>query len=452
MNQEIRAMKNELVAMRRDFHRYPEVGWTEMRTTSIIARRLYDLDFDEILMGEEVCSRSARMGVPSEETLKACYARALQEEGTDPEFLKRTKDGMTGVIGVLRCGEGPTVAMRFDIDALPIEETEDKSHFPNEEGFHSKHQGIMHACGHDNHITVGLGTAACLARHRDELHGTVKLIFQPAEEGVRGARSVVENGHLDDVDFLFGSHISSMEMDPGESEKGKVFDGSAENGGGHSTGVIGLGAWTSLATTKLDADFTGTPAHAGKEPEAGDNAMLAAATAVLNLQAIPRFGGAMTRINVGKMVAGTSRNIICDHAHLEMEVRGSTTEANTYMETYARRILTSAAAMHNCKVEIEVEGTASAGKNDPDLVERVRAILKENTDLKVQPLDPNRKLVSEDYACLAEAVQSHGGKSVYFLNMVPAVASLHSDHFSPDEVGLLNGVEAFTAIVKGLLS
>ena len=117
------------------------------------------------------------------------------------------------MIGILRCGEGPTVAMRFDIDALGVFEEHDPSHRPAKEGFNSVNEGFMHACGHDGHATIGLGVAKVLMSIKDQLHGTVKLIFQPAEEGVRGAKSIVDNGHLDGVDYLIGSHVTNKKED-----------------------------------------------------------------------------------------------------------------------------------------------------------------------------------------------------------------------------------------------
>ena len=429
--QEIEAMREQLAARRRDFHRHPETGWMEMRTSSIIAECMQDLGFDDVLTGEDVCRADARRGLPSDDLLKQWYEFVSREEGVNSEFLPRTRNGMTGVIGILRCGSGPTMALRFDIDALPVQEPREEGHFPSDHGFASEHSGMMHACGHDIHMTIGLGTAAFLAKHRKELHGTLKMIFQPAEEGVRGASALVEAGHLNDVDYLLGSHIAGEAL--------------------NSECSIGLGKWTSLATIKLDADFSGKAAHAGKNPEEGNNALLAAATAVLNLQAIPRVGGVMTRVNAGKLIAGSGRNIVCDRAHLELEVRGSTSEANRYMETYARRILSSAAQMHGCHVKVSCEGSSPAGRNDMSFVREIEDILREDTDLNVEPLANGRKLVSEDYACLAEAVQSHGGKSCFFLNNVPVVESLHSDHFNPDERSLVNGVKAFSSITMELL-
>lgn len=116
------AMADRLTARRRDFHKYAEKGWFEMRTSSLIARRLTELGY-EVLTGDQVCKKDSRMGVPSEAELEQQYHRAVSQ-GADPEFVERTRGGMTGVIGILRCGEGPVVGMRFDIDALGVFESD----------------------------------------------------------------------------------------------------------------------------------------------------------------------------------------------------------------------------------------------------------------------------------------------------------------------------------------
>ena len=293
-----RSLAGQLSAWRRDLHRWPELGFCEMLTSCRIARTLTDLGFDQVLVGRDVCFGPGRMGLPSEEVLEEAYAQAAKR-GADPVFLAEMEGGFTGVVGILRCGEGPTVALRFDIDALPIQESRDPERLPVREGFVSEHPGVMHACGHDGHTAVGLGVAQVLAACREQLHGTVKLLFQPAEEGVRGAKSMVENGHLDGVDYVLGAHVGACQ--PGEGP------------------FVGVGSGGTLATAKFDAVFTGKSSHAGMAPQEGRYAMLAAATAVLNLFAIPRHGDAPTRINVGKLTAGTGRNIVCDRAVLELE-------------------------------------------------------------------------------------------------------------------------------------
>ena len=336
------AILPELTAIRRDLHRYAEPGWLEMRTTSLLARKLTDLGY-EVLTGPAVCKADARMGLPSDDVLEAHYKWA-QENGADPEFLPATRGGFTGVIATMHCGEGPTIALRFDIDALGVLEADDETHLPAREGFRSVTPGIMHACGHDGHAAIGIGTAMLLRELRDQLHGTVRLIFQPAEEGVRGASSIVAAGHLDDADYALAAHVFPAGKAAGLVDVGVL----AENGTG------------GLATSKLDVTFHGRSAHAGIAPQEGRNALLAAATAVLNLHAIPRYGNTPTQLNVGTLRAGTGRNVICETAKLELEVRGQTTEANDYMLRRAQQIVKAAAEMQDCTVELQPMGHADA--------------------------------------------------------------------------------------------
>ncbi len=159
----------------------------------------------------------------------------------------------------------------------------------------------------DGHAAIGLGLAEVLVGLRDCLSGTVKLIFQPAEEGVRGAKAMVAAGVVEGVDALLGLHLYS----------------------GWPTGRVVPGKGGFLATSKFDAYFTGAPAHAGGAPQLGRNAMLAAATAVLNLHAIPRHADGVTRINVGRLIAGQGRNVIAPTAYLAIETRGATSGSTT---------------------------------------------------------------------------------------------------------------------------
>jgi len=425
------ALEPELVSIRRDLHRYPELAWTEMRTSSLIARFLKSIGMDEILIGDQVCDRESRMGVPADDILEKSYLLA-QEHGGDPAYLPFTKDGMTGVIGILRCGEGPVIGMRFDIDALPVFEDTKDAHLPTAEGFRSVYDGVMHACGHDGHATTGLGVAKILCGMREKLHGTVKFIFQPAEEGVRGAKSIVTKGHLDDVQILLGAHMG----------------GDAAIG----ANTIGIGTSRTLATTKMDVTFRGKAAHAGFAPDAGNNAMLAMATAVLNLQAIPRYGAGPTRINVGKVVAGTSRNVICDRATMEMEVRGLTSEANAYMTEYSERIIDSAAKMHACTYSIKLQGEAKGDCNSTELMDRVLTICRDKMDMCVMemPDNPNGG-ASEDYSFMSERVRKLGGQSCYFMNLNACAGPIHNPTFDFQESALVHGVKAFSAIAADFL-
>ena len=196
----------EMIECRRDLHRHPEPGWTEFRTAAKVAKTLVALGY-EVKTGEETIREDAMMGVPSQEKLEREQKRAIAE-GADPYWVEKMKGGKTGVLGVMHFSDdGPVVGVRFDMDSNDVTETADPAHFPNREGFASCHPGAMHACGHDGHTTVGLFLAKLLSQLKGELRGTIKLCFQPAEEGVRGAHAMVESGIVDDVDYMLGAHF-----------------------------------------------------------------------------------------------------------------------------------------------------------------------------------------------------------------------------------------------------
>ncbi len=418
----------EMISFRRDFHKYAETGWHEMRTASLIARRLTQLGY-EVLVGEEVCRKEDRMGLPSDEVLKESYERAIRQ-GADPEFVKATEGGFTGVIGILRCGEGPTVGMRFDIDALGVIESKEEDHIPAREGFGSVNAGAMHACGHDGHAASGLGVAAVLAEIKDQLHGTVKLIFQPGEEGLRGAKSIVAAGHLDDVDYLMGSHTTGLD---------------AENSD------LTPGSHGSLASFKYDVTFHGLAAHAGGSPNSGKNALLAAATAVTSLYAIPRHASGATRINVGRLMAGSGRNVIADEAFMEMEVRGDTTEINEYVDEYAMRILKSCAAMHDCTVDIKLMGAAESMVSDTDFCQRIAKVCSENLGLKVSQTLSVKLGGSEDFSYMLNRVQKNGGKGSFVRVRSAVTAKAHKRNFDFDESYLTKTVKVFCGMAYDLM-
>jgi aminobenzoyl-glutamate utilization protein A len=401
-------ISEKVVGYRRDFHRYAEVGWTEFRTASLVARRLLELGYD-VEAGRGVIREADRMGVPSHDVLEACWRRA-REQGGDVEFLDLMRGGFTGVVASCGDAQGKTVGMRFDMDALEVTEADGAEHPPAREGFASVNHGVMHACGHDVHTAIGLGVAEILREVGDSLRGRVKLIFQPAEEGVRGARSMVGAGVLDDVDFLLGLHVYSR----------------------WKTGQIAWGMNGGFATSKFDAELRGSPAHAGSAPHEGNNALLAAATAVLNLHAIPRHRAGASRINVGRLTAGTGRNVVSPTAHLVVETRGATTTVNDFMYEQAVRVLESAAAMHGCTLEIREMGAAQSADSDPELAERVSAVGMRLGGFT--PRDSAPTGGSEDFTYMMTRVQSRGGLATHMgVGARTGGAGHHTSDFDIDE-------------------
>lgn len=378
-----KAAESQLIYDRRDFHKHAESGWTEFRTASLIAQRLTGLGF-EVLSGREICSPEARMGLPPDDMLESHWVRA-QHEAADPVFLETMSGGLTGVVGTLSNGNGPTIGLRFDIDALNLVESEDPTHRPTAEGFSSIHENVCHACGHDGHAAIGLGVASLLSELKDEIRGTVKLIFQPAEEGVRGARSMVVAGVVDDVDLLVGHHLVT----------------------GCAVGEIFPGMSGYAATRKIDVIFHGAPAHAGGSPEGGHNALLAAANAVLNLYALPRHRDGFTRINVGKLSAGSGRNVIPAESTLVAEVRGETTELCDSMYDRAMAVIQSSAAMVGCTSTVRAMGGAGTAHSDAALAQRVQAIATRLPDIAFLKMEKTGG--SEDFTEMMNRVQENGG-------------------------------------------
>ena len=261
--------------------------------------------------------------------------------------------------------------------------------------------------------------------------GTVMLIFQPAEEGVRGAKSIVDNGHLDGVDYLIGSHVTNKKED--------------------DPAVVIPGSYGSLATTKYDVIFHGKSAHAGGSPEVGRNVMLAVGTAILNLYAIPRHSGGVSRVNVGTVVAGSGRNVIADEAKMEIEVRGETTEINEYMKNYAVNIIESAAKMHGCTCEMKLMGAANSLASSEALMERVKRVCEEDLHLPVAKEMSSKNGGSEDVSYMMNRVQEQGGQATFMRVLTHEAGPGHSRIFDIDEQVLPNAVKIFCGVVYDIM-
>lgn len=421
-------LETKMIELRRDLHKHAEVAWTEFRTASIVADTLEKLGYT-VKAGAEVIAEEAMMGVPSVVELERHMERAVNQ-GANQQWVEKMRGGKTGVVGMMKFAKpGPTVALRFDMDANDATESTDTKHRPQREGFASINKGAMHACAHDGHTSVGLAVAELLAGAKDELSGTIKLIFQPAEEGVRGAKAMVVAGVVDDVDYLLGMHFG-MTM----KKVGQV-----------ACKTIGF-----LATTKIDATFTGVPAHAGANPENGRNAMLAAATAVLNLHAISRHSQGASRINVGVMQSGTGRNVIPANAVIKLETRGTTSEINEFVRAEAIRIIEGAAAMHGCTVTMQEMGGAAGGVCDEELVVRLRDYV-EKSKIFPELMDCGNIGGSEDCTYFMERVQQRGGKAVYMMIGTEIAAGHHDFYFDFNEDVLPKAAEFIAGATADLL-
>ncbi|MFB6218003.1 MAG: amidohydrolase, partial [Halobacteriaceae archaeon] len=378
---------DSLVELRRELHRHPEPGWCEFYTTARVVEAVERVGVDELHIGPDAIDPDARMAVPDEETIAAHGERA-REAGADPALIDAMAGGHTGAVATLDRGDGPTVALRVDIDALPIEESDDPDHRPAAEEFRSGRDGWMHACGHDAHATLGVGVLDAVAR--SEFSGTLKVFFQPAEERIGGGRAVAESGHLDGVDHLLAVHV----------------------GLDHPTGEVVAGVDEFLAVRHFEAAFEGASAHAGARPNEGRNAVQAVAAAVEGLYGIPRHEEGPTRVNAGVVEGGTASNIVPAAARIEGECRGGTTALAEYVADRAEGVLQSAADMHGCDLDLDWGARAPGGESDDELRSVVADVAGRTAGVD-SVVDSDALGGSEDATYLMERVQQGGGTAAY---------------------------------------
>ncbi|AOV07494.1 amidohydrolase [Sporosarcina ureilytica] len=411
-------LEEQVINWRRNFHRFPEQGFLEMRTASIVASVLDELGFD-LQMGKSVMKEEACMGKPNAE-ITDNHVLWAKQHGAIERFLPFFQEGYTGIVASLHTNRpGPTVAFRFDMDALPIVESNSLDHAPMHLGFRSISEGTMHACGHDAHTAIGLGLATLLSEHQAQLTGVIKLIFQPAEEGTRGAKAMAAAGVVDDVDYFIAAHIGT-----GVPKHHFV---AANNG--------------FLATSKLDITFSGKSSHAGSEPEKGKNALLAAASAALNMHAVSRHSSGDSRVNVGELHAGSGRNIVANHATMKVETRGETSEVNNYMKEQIENIVAGAARMYDVEQTIELAGEAISCKCSEQLAKELAHIANQHPFIENVTLLSEDNAGSEDATYFLNSVQERGGQATYCIFGTDLAAGHHHEKFDIDEEPLLPAVE-----------
>ena len=327
-----------MVEQRRDFHRHPELGFEETRTSGIVADTLTEL-------GMEV-----QRGV-----------------------------GQTGVVGLLEGPRpGPTLLVRFDMDALPIQEE-------NRLDYASQNPGVMHACGHDGHTTMGLTLAKIFARYQENMAGTIKFVFQPAEEGLGGAFAMIADGVLDNPrpDAALAMHLWT----PEDYGKVRVVDGPCM-------------ASSSVFTITVQ----GRGGH-GAAPHLSTDPILAAAQIVTALQSIvsrnvnPQDS---VVVSIGQFTAGTTFNVIPDRAMLKGTVRSYNNDLHRMIY---RRILEMAhnmAIAFSCEATMETIAIVAAVDNNPVPTAVVReAAVKV---MGAENIVEHRTMASEDMGYILEEI------------------------------------------------
>ncbi|WP_435097942.1 amidohydrolase [Halarchaeum sp. P4] len=413
--------RDRLTELRRDLHRHPEPAWREFYTTARLVEEIGRVGVDDLHVGPDAIDGDARLAVPDEASLAEWSERA-RDAGADPGVLAQLEGGHTGAVAVLEQGEGPTVALRVDIDALPVTEADTDDHAPASAGFRSENEGYMHACGHDAHAALGIGVLEAVKE--SDFAGTFKLCLQPAEEVVGGGKAMAESGHLDDVDALYAIHV----------------------GLDHPTGEVVAGVDGFLAVHHVAATFRGASAHAGAKPEEGRNTVQAMASAVQALYGIPRHSEGATRVNVGTVEAGTAVNVVPERADIEAEFRGETTELKDYMVERAESALAGAAATYDCEVDVETVGEAPSAVSDDALVDVVHGVA--STDAGVTtPTRTDALGGSEDATVLMRRVQERGGQACYVIVGTDHSSGHHTPTFDVDESSLDVGVRVLSGSV-----
>lgn len=415
--------EQDLIARRRSIHAMPEAGWTEFIATASAVKYFEGLGY-EVRCGREIIDPMYVRGRnPDEVTLSEAKARA---HGVAESMLERMS-GITGLVATYDTGKpGRTIAIRIELDALYMDEPEDVTHIPFREGFASRRQGVMHACGHDGHQSVAYALARFVVENRHNLSGRVKFIFQPGEEGSRGAYPMVKSGCVDDVDLLLCAHIA-VDI---------------------KAGTVVAAPEKFLCTTKIDFMFEGEASHAGMQPQIGRNALLAAADASLLLMALPRHSDGMTRVNVGTMHAGEGRNVVASHAKLEVEVRGENEAINQSLTRIALQRAEGCAMAFGVRCRHQIMGEAVDFVPDDSVTQMISICAHRarrcNKVLATAPLNS-----SDDATLMIRRVQSLGGKAGYFL-VGAALADQH-EHASVDfdEASLLTLYDVYTNLLIG---
>jgi len=366
----------EMIERRRDFHRHPELGFQEVRTSGIVAEELRRLGFD------------VTTGV-----------------------------GKTGVVGLLRGhSAGPTVLLRFDMDALPIHEA-------NETEYVSRTAGVMHACGHDGHTTIGLFVARLLAGFRDRMSGTCKFVFQPAEEGLGGAKAMIDDGVMDKIG------------PPAERSLALHLWNS------HPLGWVAATDGPAMAASaRFEICLTGYGGHAAAPQEARDPVLAAAhlTTALHSIASRNVDPLESAVLSVTALDAGEAFNVIPGEAVLRGTIRSFRRPVYDILTRRIGEIADGISKAFSCSASITIDDTTPATVNESAMAARVRAAASKTPGVNTV-VDDERTMGSEDMAYMMESVPG----CYFFVGSRNADRGLSYPHHHPrfdfDEQALVLG-------------
>ncbi|MEL7355435.1 MAG: amidohydrolase [Cyanobacteria bacterium J06560_6] len=385
---EIRALQSDLVSWRRRIHQRPELGFQEDITAAFIAERLTE------------------WGV--------AYEGAIAKTGI-VAVVKGTKS-----VGQ----QGPVLGIRADMDGLPVQEL-------NEVDYRSVHEGKMHACGHDGHVAIALGTTQYLQTHRDQFSGTVKVIFQPAEEGPGGAKPMVEAGVLKnpDVDALVGLHLwNNLPL-----------------------GTLGVRSGPMMAATEFfHCTIQGKGGH-GAIPQQTVDAVVVGAQVVNALQTIvsrnidPLKSAVVT---VGEFKAGTAVNVIADSAFLSGTVRYFDADYGELIPERLEQVIAGVCEAHGASYQLDYHKLYPPVVNDRAIAELVRSVALSVVETPAGVVPECQTMGGEDVSFFLQAVPG----CYFFLGSANVDKGLAYPHHHPrfdfDETALGVGVETFVRIVE----
>ncbi|MBR8826360.1 MAG: amidohydrolase [Gomphosphaeria aponina SAG 52.96 = DSM 107014] len=384
IRQEIKDLQKQLVEMRRRLHQRPELGFQERITADLIAEK-------------------------------------LREWGIEHE----TGIAKTGVVAIIKSSKsGPVLAIRADMDALPIQEK-------NDVPYRSQHDGIMHACGHDGHTAIALGTAYYLSQHRQDFCGTVKIIFQPAEEGPGGAKPMIEAGVLQnpDVDAIIGLHLwNNLPL-----------------------GTVGVRPGALMAAVEcFDCTILGRGGH-GAMPEQTIDSIVVGAQIINAVQTIvarnvnPLDSAVVT---IGKFNAGNGLNVIADTAKMSGTVRYFNPALKDYFGKRLEEIIAGICQSHGAKYELNYWRLYPPVINDAAMAELVRSVATEVVETPAGVVPECQTMGGEDMSFFLEKVPG----CYFFLGSANGAKGLNYPHHHPrfdfDETALGMGVEIFVRCVE----
>ncbi len=372
-------MALDLCAIRRDLHQYPEVAHQEYRTAGVIEKTLQTLGL---------------------------YPRRMAETGVVCDIPGRTSE--------------PMLALRADIDALPIQEQSGVE-------FASRTPGVMHACGHDVHTTILLGVAEQLVQRQNELRRGVRLIFQPAEEGTTGAREMIAAGVLDNVASIVGLHnYPLLPVGKAAFRVGPLM----------------------AASSRFQITITGKGGHAAS-PHLSADPIVAGAAVVGGLQhLVSRVAHPLEPlvVTVGSFQAGSAFNIIPETAEMQGTVRCYSTELRRNVGQWMTETAGCIAAGYRCQAQVEYTEMMPPVRNDPELTQQARQAAVDVLGEK-NVGEAEQVLAAEDFALYQQVVPG-----CFFWLGSGGPYHWHHPAFTVDEEVLPTGVKTLTAIAVELVS